>query len=131
MKTLIVDDDFSSRLLLQTVLSKYGECHVAVDGTEAVEAFRATKEQGPDYDLICMDIMMPRMDGQTAVREIRELETAWGRHASAAVKIVMTTALDDMKTVFASFKELCDAYVVKPVDATQLLGHLRAFKLLP
>jgi two-component system chemotaxis response regulator CheY len=75
--------------------------------------------------------MMPRMDGQTAVREIREMEAVRGTHASAAVKIVMTTALDDMKTVFASFKELCDAYVVKPVDATQLLGHLRSFKLLP
>jgi two-component system chemotaxis response regulator CheY len=130
MKTLIVDDDFASRLLLQTVLSKYGECHIAADGREAVEAFRAAQEQGPGYDLICMDIMMPRMDGQAAVREIRELETARGTHASAAVKIMMTTALDDMKTVFASFKELCDAYIVKPVDANLLLGHLRSFKLI-
>ena len=46
------------------------------------------------------------------------------------MKILMTTALDDMKTVFASFKDLCDAYVVKPVDANLLLEHLRSFKLI-
>ena len=40
MRTLIVEDDFTSRLLLQTVLSRYGECHVAINGKEAVEAFR-------------------------------------------------------------------------------------------
>ena len=130
MKTLIVDDDFASRLLLQTVLSKYGECHIAADGREALEAFRAAQEHGPAYDLICMDIMMPRMDGQAAVRKIREMEAARGTHSSAAAKILMTTALDDMKTVFASFRELCDAYVVKPVDVNLLLEHLRSFKLI-
>jgi two-component system chemotaxis response regulator CheY len=40
MRTLIVEDDFTSRLLLQTFLSRYGECHVAINGKEAVEAVR-------------------------------------------------------------------------------------------
>ena len=78
MRTLIVEDDFTSRLLLQTYLSRYGECHVAINGKEAVEAFRMSKQNGSKYDLICMDIMMPEMDGQTALREIRALEEAGG-----------------------------------------------------
>ena len=45
---LLVEDDFASRLLLQTFLSRYGECHIAVNGREAVEAFRAALEQGRD-----------------------------------------------------------------------------------
>ena len=59
MRTLIVEDDFTSRLLLQTILAKYGECHIAINGKEAVDAFRLSKQNRNSYDLICMDIMMP------------------------------------------------------------------------
>jgi two-component system chemotaxis response regulator CheY len=51
-------DDFTSRLLLHTFLSRYGECHVAINGKEAVEAFRESRKNGGKYDLICIDIMM-------------------------------------------------------------------------
>ena len=78
MRTLIVEDDFTSRLLLQSLLAQYGECHIAVNGREAVEAFRSARESGQVYNLICMDIMMPEMDGQTAVNNIRALEEAGG-----------------------------------------------------
>ena len=87
MRTLIVEDDFTSRLLLQTFLSRYGECHIAVNGKEAVAAFRAARESGQWYDLICMDIMMPEMDGQTAVKEIRALEEAGGTLSTTAQKL--------------------------------------------
>ena len=97
MRTLIVEDDFTSRLLLQTLLSPYGDCHIAVNGREAVAAFRASQESGEHYDLICMDIMMPEMDGQAAIRAIRSIEEAGGTLSSSGVKIIMTTAVDDVK----------------------------------
>ena len=125
MRTLIVEDDFASRLLLQSFLSRYGECHIAVNGKEAVAAFRAAQRAGNEYDLICMDIMMPEMDGQTAVKEIRALEEAGGTLSTNGVKIIMTTALDDVKNVVQSFKSLCDAYLFKPIDTGKLLGHMK------
>jgi len=130
MRTLIVEDDFTSRLLLQSFLSKYGECHIAVNGREAVAAFGAAQESGHGYDLICMDVMMPEMDGQTAVREIRALEEARGTLSMNGVKIVMTTALDDVKNVIQSYKAMCDAYMVKPIDTGKLLGHIRELHLV-
>ena len=130
MRTLIVEDDFTSRLLLQSFLSQYGECHIAVNGREAVEAFRAARENGQPYDLICMDIMMPEMDGQTAVKEIRALEEAGGTLSTDGTKIIMTTALDDVKSVVESFQALCDAYVFKPIDRGMLLGRIRELNLL-
>jgi two-component system chemotaxis response regulator CheY len=130
MRTLIVEDDFTSRLLLQTFLSQYGECHVAVNGKEAVAAFRAARANGQWYDLICMDIMMPEMDGQTAVKEIRALEEAGGTLSTYGVKIIMTTALDDVKNVVQSFQSLCDAYLFKPIDTGKLLGHIRDLHLI-
>jgi len=130
MLTLIVEDDFTSRLLLQTFLARYGDCHVAVNGAEAVEAFRMAKDCGRSYNLICMDIMMPEMDGQTAVKEIRALEEAEGTLSSSGVKIVMITALDDVKNVVESFKVLCDAYLFKPIDTVKLLGQLKSLRLV-
>ena len=130
MKTLIVEDDFTSRLLLQASLSPYGECHVAVNGKEAVEAFQTARQEGRRYDLICMDIMMPEMDGQEALRQIRNLEDEAGVLSGEAAKIVMTTALEDMKNIVHAFKELCDGYLVKPVDRAKLLDHLVSFELI-
>jgi len=130
MKTLIVEDDFTSRLFLQTLLSRYGECHIAVDGVEAVAAFRMAAGNGSPYDLICMDIMMPEMDGQEALKQVRAFEEARGIAPPHGVKIVMTTAVKEIKEVFRSFDALCDAYLVKPIDTAELLGKLRAFGLI-
>jgi two-component system chemotaxis response regulator CheY len=130
MRTLIVEDEITSRLLLQKFLSQYGVCHVAVGGREAVATFRAARESGQPYDLICMDIEMPEMDGQTAVREIRALEEAGGTLSTNGAKIIMTTAQDDAKNVIESFKSLCDAYLFKPIDTEKLLGHMRDLHLV-
>jgi two-component system chemotaxis response regulator CheY len=131
MRTLIVEDDFTSRLLLQTFLASYGECHVAINGREAVEAFRSSQQNGKPYNLICMDIMMPEMDGQEALKKIRDCEELTGILSSSGVKIIMVTALDDVKNVTSSFRSLCDAYVFKPVDTNQLLNHLKSLALVP
>ncbi len=130
MKTLIVEDDFTSRLFLQTLLSRYGECHIAVNGREAVKAFRMAAGDGSPYDLICMDIMMPEMDGQEALREVRAWEAARGLVPPHGVKIVMTTAVKEMKEVFRSFRALCDEYVVKPIDTAELLSKLTSLELI-
>jgi len=130
MKTLIVEDDFTSRLILQSFLKDYGPTHIAVNGKEAVEAVRLGLDAGEPYDLICMDIMMPEMNGQQAVKEIRGLEMARGILSSQGSKIVMTSVLCDMKTVCAAYASLCDAYLVKPVSQQHLLQELRKLGLV-
>jgi two-component system chemotaxis response regulator CheY len=130
MKTLIVEDDFTSRLLLQTFLSRYGECHIAVNGREAVDAVRSALERGERYDLICMDIMMPEMDGREAVKQVRALEEARGTLSTCGAKIIMTTAVNDVREVARCFEELCDAYLVKPIDLSKLLKQVRSYQLV-
>lgn len=130
MKSLVVEDDFTSSLLLQEILKHYGPCQAALDGQKAVEAVRAAIDSGEPYDLICLDIMMPEMDGHEALKEIRALEEAKGIIPIKGVKVVMTTALDDSKNILASFKDQCDIYLTKPVDKAKLLGELRRLKLI-
>jgi two-component system chemotaxis response regulator CheY len=127
---LLVEDDFASRLLLQTFLSGHGECHVAVNGREAVEAFGSAYERGQRYDLICMDLMMPEMGGREAVRQIRALEETHGVSSNCGAKIIMTTAVNDIKEVMQCFGELCDAYLTKPIDLNQLLNQMMAYELV-
>jgi two-component system chemotaxis response regulator CheY len=130
MRALIVEDDLVSRLLLQTFLSRYGACDVAVNGREAVQAFGLALEEGSPYNLICMDITMPEMDGKEAVKRVRALEQANGAGAPGAVKIIMTTASNDIREVIQSFQELCDAYLFKPIDTGKLLHELNALRLI-
>lgn len=131
MKTLIVEDDFTSRVLLQQLLAVYGESHVAVNGAEAVKAFVIAQKAGQPYDLVCLDIMMPEMDGQAALQELRAGEEAAGIRSSQGAKIIMTTALDDPHNVMSAFYGLCDGYLVKPIAHEQLVQLLTQFRLLP
>lgn len=131
MKALIAEDDFTSRLLLHGLLKPFALADQAANGREAVDAVRASLEAGDRYDLICLDIMMPEMDGQTALRNIRELENAAGILPSDGAKVIMTTALDDKVNVMGAFKEQCDAYIVKPIQRAKLLEQLGKLGLVP
>ncbi len=117
---LVAEDDFSARLVLQRLLKEYGSVDVAVDGREAVEAFRAALEAGTPYAVVCLDIMMPEMDGLEALRQMRAVESQYGILSTRGAKIIMTTALDDPKNVVEAFKGLCDTYLVKPIDKESL-----------
>ena len=131
MKTLIVEDDFTSRLLLQELLKGYGPSHIAITGQEAVTAAGLALAFGEPYDLICLDIMMPEMDGQEALKNIRAQEEAKGILSTHGSKIVMTTALGDMKNVNSAFSSLADGYLTKPINKTKLVEALKQLKLIP
>jgi two-component system chemotaxis response regulator CheY len=130
MKTLIVEDDFTSRVLLQELLKRYGPIHIAVNGKEAVDAVRAALDQEEPYELVCLDIMMPEMDGYQALKEIRGMEEARQIAPSDVARIFMITALDGMKNVFQAFHGLCDAYLIKPIVKAKLLEQLNEFHLI-
>ena len=131
MRVLIVEDDFVSRKILHNILSAYGECDIAVDGKEAVAAFKMALDDGVHYDLICMDIMMPRMNGQEALIQIRQLETDAGIKDLDAVKVIMTTAVDDKKHVTEAFYHGGAAsYFVKPINREKFVGELKILGLI-
>lgn len=131
MRVLIVEDEFTSRTILQEILSSYGNCDIAVDGVEAVEAFRLAWKEDKPYDLICMDIMMPNIDGQHALKNIRAIEKEMGILGSDRVKVVMTTALGDANSVLQAFFDgVATAYIVKPINKRKLLEEVRNLGLI-
>jgi two-component system chemotaxis response regulator CheY len=129
MRILVVEDDFISRRLLCRFLEPVGECDVAINGQEALTAVEHALRADEHYDLICLDIMMPEMDGHDALKKIRELEIAEGHALGSGAKIIMTTSLEDKENILSAFKSSADGYVVKPIEKKKLLSTLEELGL--
>ena len=110
MRILLAEDDFITRKFMMNFLSKYGECDVTVDGMEAVDAFMMALEEGNPYDLVCLDIMMPVMDGYQALVGIRNLEKERNIPEEKCAKVIMATALNEEKNVKMAFELGCTIY---------------------
>lgn len=130
MKILLAEDDFVTRKFMTGFLSKYGECDVTVDGMEAVDAFMMALEEDKPYDLICLDVMMPVMDGYQALKSIRKIEKEHGISEDDMAKIIMTTALNEEKNVKKAFELGCTVYCAKPIDMAKLKSTLEMLELI-
>lgn len=132
MKCLIAEDHLLSRRILKELLSSQFDCDIAVNGQEAIDSFVLAHESKRPYDVIFMDIMMPVVDGLEALIAIRTIERKMEIPHGLAVKVIMTTALDDPHTVVKSFNECeADSYIVKPLSRHKLANELRKLKLIP
>lgn len=132
MKCLIVEDDRISSQVLEKMISVHGSYDTAADGKEAGELFRQAHESNTPYDLVLMDIMIPEVDGLQAVLGIRKTEALFKVASAHRVKVIMTTALDDPRTLMkALYESDANSYLVKPIRMQKLEEELRALKLIP
>ncbi|HJV34197.1 response regulator [Geomonas sp.] len=113
MRILIVDDGATNRLVLNAMLEGMGEVVMAENGVQAVWAFEESLTSDDPFDLVCLDIIMPEMDGLEALHTMRAAER---RHEAKRSLIVMVTASRNPDHMLAALKrEGCDGFVVKPV----------------
>lgn len=130
MRILIAEDDFASRKGLLKFMQVYGDCDVTVDGMEAIDAYLMSLDEENPYDLICLDVMMPVMDGYQALKNIRDIEKERGIPAEKAAKIIMTTALNEEKNVKKAFELGCTVYCAKPIDMEKLKETMEKLGLI-
>ena len=130
MRILIAEDDYASRKFLYKFLSAYGECDITIDGIEAVDAFMLALDEGKPYDLVCLDIRMPKLDGTRALKAIRDVEKQRGIEGDSRVKVIMTTALNDTTNVYNAFDSGCEAYAAKPIDTKKFTEVLKRIGLI-
>lgn len=130
MKILIVEDNTSLQELMQLYLADYGHCDVADNGLQAYEAVKEAIEAGHPYDLICMDIMMPQLNGLEAMKKIRLLEFKHFNSGLTSAKIIMITAKDMAKDLITAYHAGCEAYITKPFTRERLLQQVRELGLL-
>jgi len=130
MKILIVEDDLASRKFLFRFLSQYGECDLTVDGMEGLDAFKLATKDGEPYDLVCLDIMMPKLDGIKTLKVIRNIEKKEGIEEAKMCKVIITTALNDAATVLETYDNDCEAFAVKPINTEKFLEVLKKIGLV-
>ena len=130
MRILIAEDDMVSRKFMFKFLSQYGECDQVVDGLEALDAYLLSLKENQPYDLICLFIMMQKVDGVKVLKAIRDLEAQKGVLPEKQVKIVMITALAETQFVQDAFDIGCEAYATKPVDTEKLTDVLKKLDLI-
>ncbi len=111
MKILVVDDEVKIREVLKEYLifSKF-EVYEASDGFEAIEMALAN-----DFDMIIMDIMMPKLDGISAVKEIKKVKD---------VPIIVLSARGEEYDKLFGFDSGVDDYVVKPFSPKEVIARI-------
>lgn len=115
---------------MQRLLSTHGECDVAVDGEEAIAAVEASLEESEPYDLLCLDIDMPGMDGHAVLKEVRRREEVLKTPLGSGIKVIMTTDHADLKTFLGAFRERCEAYLTNPIDKSELISLVQKLGLI-
>lgn len=128
MKILIAEDDVVSRKLMWKILSDFGECDLVINGLEAIDAFLLALKDQEHYDLICLDIMMPKVDGVKVLKTIRDIEKQ--NQIKNPVKIIMTTALGETEVVDDAFIKGANAYATKPLDIEKLMEVIKNLQLI-
>ncbi|OWY67574.1 DNA-binding response regulator [cyanobacterium TDX16] len=110
-KILVVDDEIRIRRLLETRLSMFGyEVVTAADGIEAVNIFRDRV-----FDLVVLDVMMPKLDGYGVCQELR-------KHSD--IPIIMLTALGDVADRLMGLELGADDYLSKPFSPKELEARI-------
>ena len=130
MKTLIAEDDLASRIFMKKLLAKYGDCDVTVDGLETIDAYLTALKEKKPYDLVCLDIMMPKVDGIKVLKAIRDIEKQQGIAERERVKVIMTTALNDKEIIMKANDLGCEGYAWKPIEIEKFLTVLRTLGLI-
>jgi len=128
MKILIVEDDFVSSKLLETILSSIGTCKVAENGNMAVDMIEKSLTEKSPYDLICLDIMLPELDGHDVLKRLREVEEQ--QEKTEPANVIMITSLGDSENIKKSFGGKAEAYLVKPIYKDKLIETIRRLGLI-
>ncbi len=130
MRILIVEDDQVSSIFLQKTLSRYGDCDITVDGMETLEAYLISLQEDMPYDLICLDIMIPKINGVKVLKSIREMERKKRVKKNQCIKVIVITALAETEFVSGSLNDGYDVYLAKPVDKNKIEEAMSKLGLL-
>ena len=115
-KILLVDDADTILMMERMILNKAGyELITAKDGQEAV-----TKASAERPDLILMDVVMPKMNGFEACKQLRSQD------ATKAIPIIMVTTRGEAESVESGFQSGCSDYITKPINGLEVLSKVKS-----
>lgn len=128
MRILVVEDEKISRTYLQKIAGMYGECDIAEDGAVADEKIRRAFENDDRYDLVFLDIMLPKLTGHSILQLIRAYEKDYGTEPNERTAVVITSAMRDSENVKKAYDNMADEYIVKPLFKNKIEEVIEKFR---
>ena len=124
LSVLVAEDNEINALLIRSLLVRMGHRPViTTDGEQALESWLAAHSAGAPYDVVLMDVQMPKIDGIKAAKQIRSHEIDRGAKRTAILALTANTLVDDR---YACFEAGMDGFLVKPLDRDKLSEALAA-----
>lgn len=137
IRSLVVDDFPMNRMILHKYLSVLGTVHDADEGLSGVERFEQALRTGQAYDLVCLDINMPGINGFEVLSRMRDLEEEYSGAVTRKSTILMVSAHSGKEQIMLAI-ERSDGFIVKPITRDVLYAKLialgfdvPAFKTVP
>jgi two-component system chemotaxis response regulator CheY len=127
LKSLVVEDNPIAQKIMRNILKEYGSCDLANNGWEGFVKFENSIKNNHNFDLICLDIEMPRLDGVTLLDKIRTLEKE-NKVKNKSI-IIMVTSQGEKDVVKKCCRLGCNSFIVKPVDKYNLGKILKRHKI--
>lgn len=130
LKILVAEDDEANRKFLTKLLAKFGDVTIVGDGFQAVKSYMQALDEKEPFQLVCLDVMMPRIDGYKALDAIRELEGKYALVAGERAKIIMISALDEGGFDEELAGNQYDCYMSKPIDILEFEMNLKRMGMI-
>ena len=122
LSVLVAEDNEINALLIRSLLTRLGHRPViTTDGEQALESWVAAETAGAPYDLVLMDVQMPKLDGIETTKQIRAREAERSLQRTAIIALTANTLVDDR---YACFEAGMDGFLVKPLDREKLADAL-------
>jgi CheY-like chemotaxis protein len=122
LSILVAEDNEINALLMRSLLTRLGhDVIITTDGEEALESWLAAETAGAPYDLVLMDVQMPKLDGIETTKRIREREAGQRVRRTTILALTANTQMDDR---YACFEAGMDGFLVKPLDRDKLADAL-------
>jgi PAS domain S-box-containing protein len=122
LSILVAEDNEINALLMRSLLTRLGH-HVVIttNGEEALESWLSARSAGAPYDLVLMDVQMPRLDGIETTRRIRAREAGQPGRRTPILALTANTLVEDR---YACFEAGMDGFLIKPLDRDKLADAL-------
>src|ERR1041385_6498007 len=122
MRSLLVDDSPVILQVLKNFLHKFSDCDLAQNGQAGIDAFTRSLDDQNRYDLVCLDLQMPEIDGLQLIGLIRSQEQE--RQLVSRCKILVITATGEAEAIREIRAKGADGYLLKPISEQKLLDTL-------
>jgi len=125
MRCLIADDVSILRRIIENILNPFFEVILVNNGQEALKKFEESLKKKQPFDVVFLDIMMPKLNGIQTLEKMRQIELIYEVQKKA--KIIMVTILSDQDSVEEALEKGCDGYILKPYSPYNVLKALKRY----